>query len=81
MEANLCPKTPSCKLFNDNLLKRKDSAEVYKNLFCRAGDSKYVNCKRYMVSERTGKCPGSIMPNSTYSIDEIVEQMKKSGEL
>lgn len=44
----ICPKTPKCPLFNDGLLKRQESAETYKNLYCRS-TTKYKECKRYMV--------------------------------
>jgi len=76
----ICPKTPTCVLFNDNLLKRKESAETYKLLFCRT-DEKYKQCKRYMISERVGKCPYFVMPNSSLSIDNIIERMKREGLL
>ena len=81
MEANLCPRTPGCALFNDNLLKRKESAEVYKELYCRAGESKYITCKRYMVSEKVKICPDNVMPNSSMTVNEIIEQMKNTGQL
>lgn len=74
--SNLCPKTPKCSLFNDNLLRRKESAETYKNMYCRKN---YTDCKRYIVSEKVGKCADFVMPNSSYSVDEIVDRMKKEG--
>ena len=75
---NFCPKTPNCALFNDNLLKRAESAEIFKNLYCKSS-TKHKECKRYIVSEKVGKCADFVMPNSSYSIDEIVEKMKEKG--
>jgi hypothetical protein len=77
---DLCPKTPKCTLFNDNLLKRAESAEVYKNIFCR-DSSKYKECKRYIVSEKVGKCADFVMPNSMLTIEQIIEKMKNEGLL
>lgn len=78
---NNCPKTEKCPLFNDNLLRRAESASTYKKLYCTAGESKWKKCKRYMVSEATGKCPDFVMPNSTYTVEEIKERMKKEKML
>jgi hypothetical protein len=32
-----------------------------------------------MVSEQAGKCPPFVLPNSSYTVDEILERMKKEG--
>lgn len=75
---NECPKTSTCPLFKDNLLKRPESAEVYKNLYCR-NPEKYKECKRYQVSERIGKCADFVMPNSALTVDEIIKKMKEKA--
>jgi len=80
MEMN-CPKTEKCPLFNGNLLKRSESEITYKKLYCSAGESKWKQCKRFMVSESTGKCPDFVMPNSTYTLEEIIARMKKEKML
>lgn len=74
----LCPKTPKCPLFNDNLLKRAGSADIYKNGYCR-NIAKFKECKRYIISEKVGKCADFIMPNSSLSNEKIIEKMKKEG--
>ena len=74
----ICPKTPTCAIFNDRILTSDKSTETYKNLYCRSAE-KYKTCKRYLVSEKVGKCADYIMPNSSFSVDELVEQMKKKG--
>ena len=75
---NLCPKTAKCAIFNNHLLKRESSIETYKNLFCRTNE-KYKECKRYMTSERYGKCADFIMPNTSDSIEKIGERMREKG--
>jgi len=75
---DLCPKTPNCRLFNGEILKREGAAETYKNLFCRSKE-KYHQCKRYIVSEKVGDCADFIMPNSSLSIEDIIDRMKKEG--
>lgn len=75
---DLCPKTNTCPLFNDNLLKRAESAESYKNIYCR-DPKKHKECKRFMISEKVGKCADFVMPNSMFSIEQIQERMKNEG--
>ncbi len=75
---NQCPKIEKCPLFNDKILKREESAEVYKNLFCRNGE-KFTECKRYQVSEKVGKCADFVMPNSSMTVDEIIQKMKEKA--
>ena len=74
----ICPKTPKCPLFNHGLLKRQESADTYKKLYCN-DPAKYKECKRYIVSEKIGKCPPFVLPNSSLSIDEILERIKREG--
>lgn len=81
MNDSNCPKVQDCPLFNGQLLKRKGSEDSYKNLFCKAGKEKWASCKRYQISEKTGKCADWILPNCSMSVDEIVERMKAKGEL
>ena len=75
---DICPRTGTCPLFNDNLLKRKESAETYKALYCRS-DEKYKACKRYIVVEKVGAVGDFVMPNSTYTVEEIIERMHSEG--
>lgn len=81
MKQELCPKIEKCPLFTGVLLKRKGSEESYKNLYCKAGKEKWSACKRYITSEKVGKCPDWVLPNCTKSLDEIVSKMKEKGEL
>lgn len=74
----MCPKTVKCPLFNNNLLKRKESEETYKSLYCKTAD-RYKECRRFKVSNQFGKYPDFVMPNSTITDNEIIEKMKKKG--
>ncbi len=75
---DICPRTSTCPLFNGNLLKRKESAETYKALYCRS-DVKYKECKRLIVTEKAGSVADFVMPNSTYTVEEIIERMKSES--
>jgi hypothetical protein len=74
MNNSTCPKFEKCPIFTGRSFKQLNSSDVYKRLYCNAGEAKYKTCKRFIVSEKTGKpVPDNIMPNSTMEIDKIVE--------
>jgi len=70
-----CPKTDKCPLFNKNLLKRESSYNAYKQLYCLTKE-RHKECKRYIISEKVGSCGDFVMPNSSYTIEEIINKME-----
>ncbi len=76
MTDGFCFKKETCSLFSKNLLRRKQSEEVYKSLYCNTKDN-WKQCKRYLVSKKLGSCPDFVMPNSNYSVEEIIEKYNK----
>jgi hypothetical protein len=80
MEPNICPKTPKCPIFN-GILKGTEFTETYKSLYCEAGEEGRNRCKRYQVAMNVGKCPDNILPNSSRTVEEIIQAMKEKGEI
>jgi hypothetical protein len=78
MEPALCPKTPKCPIFN-GILKGTEFTETYKKLYCEAGEEGRLKCRRFQVAEKVGVCPPNILPNSSKSMDEIIQNMKEQG--
>lgn len=74
----MCPKATKCALFNGNILKRKESAETYRNLYCKSA-KRFKECKRFIISEKVGRCADYIMPNSFTSTKELIERMRSEG--
>ena len=73
-----CPRTSSCPIFKEGVLLRETSIATYKNLYCTAGPQRYRRCMRYKTAKKYGKCPASVMPNSTLSWEEIEKKIKES---
>jgi hypothetical protein len=72
----LCPKLAKCPIYQKNVFVREGAGTTYRNLYCEKGEKRFSTCKRYIVSEKTGRpAPDSIMPNSLLSIDEIIAKM------
>jgi hypothetical protein len=78
METNVCPKTPKCPIFS-GILKGTEFTETYKKLYCEAGEEGRKKCRRFQVAEKVGVCPPDILPNSSKSVDEIIEKMRQQG--
>ena len=73
----ICPKAEKCPIFVGGVLQRKESEEIYRSLFCTAGEEKYTTCKRYIVANKTGlEVPLDILPNCFKSTEEIIEMIK-----
>jgi hypothetical protein len=76
MEDKICPKAVKCPVFS-GILKGTGYTEVYKRLYCEAGEAGRLRCKRYQVSLVMGSCPDNVLPDSTKTLEEIVVCIKK----
>ena len=65
-----CPKVEKCPIFINNVLTVENAAVAYKNLYCQAGQTKYSQCKRFIISNKIGSCPQEVMPTA-------LKQLKK----
>jgi|DewCreStandDraft_4_1066084.scaffolds.fasta_scaffold275918_2 hypothetical protein len=75
-----CIKHSNCPIFSGLLKDKTMTAKAYQNQYCLAGESGWSKCKRFLVSNKYGKCPPNLLPNSLKSVDEIIEEMKKEGK-
>lgn len=59
-----CPVLAKCPFFNDKMLDRPATAELYKQMYCR-GDN--TTCARFMVRQALGpeRVPPDLYPNDT----------------
>lgn len=71
-----CPKLEKCPIYIKNVFLNPNAGETYRKIYCTAGFAKYSTCKRFIVSEKTGKpIPETIMPNSSLTVDEIISRL------
>jgi hypothetical protein len=80
METQICPNTSKCPIFS-GVLKGTQLTETYKSTYCEAGETGRNKCMRFLVKQKTGKCPENVLPNSSKTFDEIIEEMKKRGDI
>ena len=76
---SICPKSEKCPIFIGGVLKRPESEQVYRNLYCNAGKKNYTKCVRFIVSKETGKiAPTDILPNCTKDLDDIIKKVQET---
>lgn len=73
----ICKNYEKCPIYSGVLLGKDITAKGYKMQFCEAGEIGWSACKRYMVKERTGKCPPELLPNSFKDVERIIEEMNR----
>jgi hypothetical protein len=80
---DICPKHAVCNLFNDKIqtFNSPQSLVIYKKLYCNAKDEYWKNCKRLMIYKKTGKCADFVMPNSSLTVEQIIDKMKEQSIL
>ena len=75
MEVTTCKNFETCPIFTGRLQDKEITAKSYKAQYCNAGSNGWNSCKRYLVKEKTGKCPPDLLPNSMKPLEEIINGM------
>ncbi len=70
-----CKNFEKCPIYNGILKDKATTSNNYRNQYCNAGEDGWLRCKRYLVKEKTGKCPPDLLPNSFKTIEEIIAAM------
>ena len=73
MERSRCPRIDHCAMIAGRLDIDENHKETFKHRFC-LGD--YDSCKRLIVIEKLHMCPDFVLPDSSISIDEVMEIME-----
>ena len=71
----ICKNYEKCPIYSGVLVDKETTAKGYKNRYCEAGEAGWLQCKRYIVKEKAGKCPPDLLPNAFKSVDEIIASM------
>jgi hypothetical protein len=72
---NVCKNFEKCPIYSGILTGKDATAKSYKKIYCDAGEEGWNNCKRFLVKEKTGKCPPDLLPNSFKDVDTIIAEM------
>ena len=71
-----CPNFNDCKLVQTNQVINNDEPlkSVYINKYCTVEDDVWEDCKRYQTKLQLQFCPDFVLPDSTYTIEEIMDK-------
>ena len=69
-----CPRIDRCRLIEDKLEINEIMREEYKQKYCFTG---FNSCKRLIIIEKLHICPDFVLPDSSCSIDEVLDKMEK----
>ena len=76
----VCEKLAKCPIFQKGILFNEFTGETYKMLYCLRPD-RYQTCKRYQASLQCNcTIPEMIMPNSSLSLEDILERAKAEAD-
>jgi hypothetical protein len=70
-----CPNYPTCQLIQiPGFIESVTIREAYITTYCNANPEYWSNCKRYQTHHFLGFCPDFIFPDSSLSLDEIIDR-------
>lgn len=73
-----CPNMLSCKLVLDTgFIADTSLRERYIKLYCTKGGLRYSTCKRFITKEKIHFCPDFVMPDTIFTVDEIIERFEE----
>ncbi len=75
-----CDNIRRCLITNQIFKGNSQLIDIYRKLYCEAGEAKIESCKRYQVTKLIGYCPSHVLPNTVFSIDNIVVQAQRKNE-
>jgi len=82
MTENSCPNYQSCRLINSPEFNTgKQSREHYFTLYCIDGKQKWWNCKRFQTKEILGFCPDFVLPDTSLTVDEIIDKFDENSDV
>jgi len=78
LEAYCCPSYTGCQLILiDGFASTPPGKEFYERTYCVAGEDNWNRCKRYQTKKTLNLCPDFLMPDSPFSLDEILDKLEE----
>jgi hypothetical protein len=73
----ICPNFGGCRLVKTDVVEPDDAKrEAYIEAYCLKEET-FTNCKRYITRKSLWICPDFILPDTSLTEDEIVDQYEK----
>ncbi|MBK7030087.1 MAG: hypothetical protein IPH45_13145 [Bacteroidales bacterium] len=76
MEYSPCPSKKNCQVFTIQGFVPLEKKVFYAGNFCDAGEPSWKQCKRYNTKLELNLCPDFVLPDSEFTIDEILDRLE-----
>jgi hypothetical protein len=77
---HFCPNLQSCKFINSGVPESVNRGnDFYLTAFCRSENSNWKNCKRFQTKSILDFCPDFIVPDSPWTMDQIIDKVDKEN--
>ena len=77
MPKNYCPNYQGCKIINiQGFVQNPYEKLVYLNTYCESVEQAWNSCKRYQTKLALNFCPDFVLPDSNFTIDEILDKFE-----
>ena len=57
----------------------KEKKKEYINTWCMQTEETWVNCKRFITKKTLSFCPDFVLPDTTLSVDEIIDKFEEEN--
>ncbi|MCK5705830.1 MAG: hypothetical protein KAI29_31990 [Cyclobacteriaceae bacterium] len=80
MSDKFCPNINSCRMVStDAVVPDEKTKEQFIDSWCRQDEDTWLNCKRFNTKKALSFCPDFVVPDTSLSIDEIVEKFENNN--
>jgi hypothetical protein len=70
-----CPNFSGWQIVNiKDFVADEEKKQAYIDTYCHGENAGYTHCKRFQTKKALNFCPNFVMPDSPWSIDEIMEK-------
>jgi hypothetical protein len=78
LETDYCPNYKTCQIILiDGFASNPPGKDFYERTYCIAGEEYWSFCKRYLTKHTLNLCPDFLMPDSSFSLDEILDKLEE----
>lgn len=71
--SNICEFYQNCPIYTGILKSSKMASSAYRKQYCEHVPEGRDKCKRYIIKQKTGKCPPNILPNASRTVEQLIE--------
>lgn len=64
----------------DIVVPNPEKKKALMNSWCREGKEKWSECKRFDTKKTLGFCPDFVVPDTTLSIDQIIDKFEEGNQ-